>query len=81
MGLLDDLTNAENFRSLTGLGCSACEFIATLTPAEADALRALLDNPKVPASAISRVLERNDVQLKAGVLNRHRRKECRGSRR
>ena len=81
MALLDDLTNAENFRSNIGLACSACEFINTLEPAETDAFLALLDNPKIPASAISRVLERNDIQLKAGVLNRHRRKECRGARR
>lgn len=81
MALLDDLTDPENFRSHIGLACSACEFIKGLNAPEAEAFTALLDNPKVPASAISRVLERNDITLKAGVLTRHRRKECRGARR
>ena len=81
MTLLGDLQNVDLFRSLNGATCTVCEFVTNLSREEADAFNALMSDAKIPAAAISRVLERNDITLKAGVLTRHRRKECRGTHR
>lgn len=78
MTLLGDLQNVNLFRANYGATCTVCEFVANLTPEEAAAFDHLLGDPKVAAAAISRVLQRNDIDLKAGVISRHRRKECRG---
>lgn len=78
MSLLGDLQNLDLFAKRTSLICTVCSMLAKLTDEERAALNAIMADPNVQGAAISRVLLSNGIDIKAGVLQRHRRKECAG---
>lgn len=81
MGLIGDLSNDDLFRTRMGLACTVCVFMESLTPEEHTLFTARMADPKIHSTTISRVLAANGIEIKDGVLGRHRRGECRGARR
>jgi hypothetical protein len=79
MGLLDDLKNTDNFVHSSRGRCTFCTFINTLSKAEAEALKARIEDKNITSSSLSRVLKANNHDISDGVISRHRRGDCRGA--
>ncbi len=78
MGLLDDLTNENNFLHVRRAWCSVCALISKLSKEEAKALQDRMDNPSVSHRALSKILKTNGHDVTEGTLGRHRRGDCQG---
>lgn len=74
MGLLDEIGNEP--RRLSGRRCSVDLIMGELSKTDREDLVAALDDLLIPATTITRVLERRQIELPASAINRHRRREC-----
>lgn len=74
MGLLDEIGNEPRLH--TGRRCSVDLVMVGLSKSDRDDLIAALDDLLIPATTITRVLERRNIELSASAINRHRRREC-----
>lgn len=72
--LLDDLANIRDFAQRRGTVCSVGVLLENLSPAEAEALAARLDDAGISAGAIMKVLERHGHKIPAHTIRRHRRR-------
>ena len=81
MGLLDDLKDKDNFVHSSRGKCTFCTFLETLTnKEEAKLIAERVADKNITSSSLSRVLRKNGYNLSEGVVSRHRRGECLGSR-
>lgn len=74
MGLFDEMKNEKARPNAT---CTVKKVLNAMTKKERDELQAALDDMTIQAVAISRVLERRGVELKADTIRRHRKRDCR----
>lgn len=72
MGLLDDLTNDNNFTEPIRAKCKICELIKELDEKQSKALVTRLDDPKSGHTAIADVLRRNGINVSRSAVSRHR---------
>jgi len=80
VGLLDDLKNKENFVHSSRGKCTFCTFLATISKEEAKLITERVEDKNITSSSLSRVLRKNGYDLSDGVISRHRRGECLGTR-
>jgi hypothetical protein len=80
VGLLDDLNDKENFVHSSRGKCTFCTFLETISKEEAKLISERAADKNITSSALSRVLRKNGYNLTDGVVSRHRRGECLGSR-
>lgn len=74
MGLLDDIEKEP--KRQTGRKCAVQLVMSTLDKADCKDLETALADLLIPATTITRVLERRQIELSASAINRHRRREC-----
>lgn len=74
MSLLDDLAAATNHTN--GPICSVAAVLASLPPAEADAIRTAIDAKVIHSTVLGTVLGKNGLPVKAFAIQRHRRGDC-----
>jgi hypothetical protein len=80
MGLLDDLKNKDNFVHSSRGKCTFCTFLETIAAEESKLISERVADKNITSSSLSRVLRKNGYNLSEGVISRHRRGECLGSR-
>lgn len=73
MGLMDELKQ-ERFGPPNK--CSLARILTTMTDQDSQELAQAVNDGVIPATVISRVLERRGISLAAHAIQRHRRKEC-----
>ena len=78
MALLDDLNTASLLDSKFNKRCGMCRLLEKLSPAEAEKVVELMNNPDIAKSKLTRVLQQNGHIINSGVLTRHARGECAG---
>jgi len=74
MGLLDEINQEPKARP--GRRCTVDLVMEAMTADDRSDLEVALEDLLIPASLISRVLSRRDIDLSANAINRHRRREC-----
>lgn len=79
MGLADVLATPKE-RARKGPQCLACRLLDTLQGDELAAYKAALDNPAWEASALAKELRAEGYDVSDYGLQRHRRKQCAGTR-
>ena len=79
MSLVDDLDNDELFRHTNGGKCTFCVFLKNLDKASLVKLNERLAREDITTASIARILKKNGIEIKEGVISRHRRGDCAGA--
>ena len=79
MSLADDLANDNLFRHASGGKCTFCVFLKNLDKASLAKINERLVREDTTSASIARVLKKNGIEIKDGVISRHRRGDCAGA--
>jgi hypothetical protein len=75
MGLLEEVGQAQAAHRVGGV-CGIKRVLETLDPADADDLRAVLDDQSIMHTVISRVLNARGHEVGRKTIENHRKGEC-----
>lgn len=81
MSLAGDLRDAVGVRATPGPKCSVCRVLEVIEGDDREALVWALSHEDIMSTKISQALQRDGHQVAPIAVQRHRRGECRGTRR